>query len=206
MQLDVLAMVTSEILSLEGPARAFASRRANASKIGSWPDCSARWPVVATVLTASLGVRGGAQPAAGAAAASRRNRPAAGRSAPQPPVFRAGINFVRVDVIVSDKTGNPVADLQAERLRGHRRRQAAEDRHLQADQARRRHAPTPIKEPPQEIRTDYDEEAEAARDDVRLFAIFLDDYHVRRGASMAVREPARRSSSRRSSGRPTWSA
>ena len=30
----------------------------------------------------------------------------------QPPVFRAGINFVRVDVIVSDKNGNPVADLK----------------------------------------------------------------------------------------------
>jgi VWFA-related protein len=30
---------------------------------------------------------------------------------------------------------------------------------------------------------------EAARDDVRLFAIFLDDYHVRRGASLAVRNP-----------------
>ena len=27
-------------------------------------------------------------------------------------MFRAGINFVRVDVIVSDKTGNPVADLK----------------------------------------------------------------------------------------------
>ena len=45
-----------------------------------------------------------------------------------------------------------------------------------------------IKEPPKEIRTDYDEEAEAARDDVRLFAIFLDDYHVRRGSSMSVRK------------------
>ena len=31
----------------------------------------------------------------------------------QPPVFRAGINYVRVDVIISDKSGNPVADLQA---------------------------------------------------------------------------------------------
>ena len=46
-----------------------------------------------------------------------------------------------------------------------------------------------IKEAPREIRTDYDEEMEAARDDVRLFAIFLDDYHVRRGASLAVRNP-----------------
>src|SRR6185503_8364204 len=44
-----------------------------------------------------------------------------------------------------------------------------------------------VKEPVREIRTDYDEESEAAREDVRLFAVFLDDYHVRRGASMAVR-------------------
>src|SRR5690349_8706696 len=36
--------------------------------------------------------------------------PAAG----QQPVFRAGINFVRVDVIVSDKAGNPVANLKPE--------------------------------------------------------------------------------------------
>src|SRR5881396_2569387 len=31
---------------------------------------------------------------------------------PQPPIFRTGINFVRVDVIISDKAGNPIADLQ----------------------------------------------------------------------------------------------
>src|SRR3954463_6718232 len=30
------------------------------------------------------------------------------------PVFRAGINFVRVDVIVTDKNGNPVGDLKPE--------------------------------------------------------------------------------------------
>jgi len=34
--------------------------------------------------------------------------------------------------------------------------------------------------PVRRIRTDADEELEASRDDVRLFAIFLDDYHVRR--------------------------
>ena len=43
--------------------------------------------------------------------------------------------------------------------------------------------------PPQAIRSDEDEEVEAARDDVRLFGIFLDDYHTRRGASVSVREP-----------------
>ena len=31
---------------------------------------------------------------------------------PDQPVFRAGINFVRVDVIVSDKNGTSVADLK----------------------------------------------------------------------------------------------
>ncbi|PYQ71707.1 MAG: hypothetical protein DMG01_25285, partial [Acidobacteria bacterium] len=48
------------------------------------------------------------------------------------------------------------------------------------------------KEPVRQIRTDYDEESEAARDDVRLFAIFLDDYHVRRGTSLSVRNPLSR--------------
>src|SRR5436190_12279145 len=31
---------------------------------------------------------------------------------PPQPVFRTGINFVRVDVIVTDKAGNPVNDLK----------------------------------------------------------------------------------------------
>jgi hypothetical protein len=39
------------------------------------------------------------------------------------------------------------------------------------------------------LRTDADEEREAARPDVRLFVILLDDYHVRRGNDMAVRKP-----------------
>src|SRR5262245_34456005 len=33
--------------------------------------------------------------------------------AAQAPVFRAEINFVRVDVTVTDKSGNPAANLQA---------------------------------------------------------------------------------------------
>ena len=35
------------------------------------------------------------------------------------------------------------------------------------------------------IRSDFDEEREAARPDVRLFVLLLDDYHVRRGNDMA---------------------
>src|SRR6266542_2439942 len=106
---------------------------------------------------------------------------------PQPPIFRTGINFVRVDVIVSDnKTGVAVGDLKAEDF------EVVEDGKAQKIEAFRLvkldgGTSAAIQEPVREIRTDYDEEAEAAREDVRLFAVFLDDYHVRRGASMAVR-------------------
>ena len=81
---------------------------------------------------------------------------------------------------------------EAGRLPGHREQQAADGRNLQADQARRRKGARGLDGPPQAIRTDSDEEMEASRDDVRLFAIFLDDYHVRRGASVSVREPIAR--------------
>jgi VWFA-related protein len=104
-----------------------------------------------------------------------------------PPVFRGGINFVRVDVIVSDnKSGVQIADLKESDF------DITEDGKPQKIEAFRfikldGGVSGAIKEAPREIRTDYDEEMEAAREDVRLFAIFLDDYHVRRGTSMAVR-------------------
>jgi len=123
--------------------------------------------------------------------------------ATQPPVFRAGINYVRVDVIISDKNGNPVADLQASDF------DVSEDGKPQKIDTFKLvkldgGTAESQKEPPKEIRNDYDEESEAARDDVRLFAIFLDDYHVRRGASMAVRGQLARFIDTRSD-RPTWS-
>ena len=101
------------------------------------------------------------------------------------PIFRAGVNFVRVDVIVTDKNGNPVGDLKPEdfEISEQGKPQAVEtfklvslDGGLMATT------------PPREIRTDLDEENEAARDDVRLFGIFLDDYHVRLGTSLSARE------------------
>jgi VWFA-related protein len=106
---------------------------------------------------------------------------------PQPPIFRGGINFVRVDVIISDnKSGAPIADLKQSDF------EVAEDGKPQTIESFKfikldGGTADAVKEPPREIRTDEDEEMEAARDDVRLFAIFLDDYHVRRGTSMAVR-------------------
>ena len=43
-----------------------------------------------------------------------RNRPLNRRRTPEQPIFRAGINTVRVDVIVTDRQGNPVTDLKLE--------------------------------------------------------------------------------------------
>ena len=135
----------------------------------------------AATLTFALGLQGGAQQAA---QQPPQQPPPADPT--QPPVFRTGINFVRVDVIISDKAGNPIADLAQSDF------DVTEDgkpqkietfKLIKLDGGRG----DSMKEPPREIRTDYDEEAEASRDDVRLFSIFLDDYHVRKGASLASR-------------------
>src|SRR5471030_1531174 len=103
-----------------------------------------------------------------------------------PPVFRTGINFVRVDAIITDKNGNPINDLQQadfDVVEDGKPQKIDTFKLIKLDGS----TADSMKEPPKEIRNDFDEESEAARDDVRLFAIFLDDYHVRRGASMAVR-------------------
>ncbi len=102
------------------------------------------------------------------------------------PTFRAGINFVRVDAIITDKNGKAIDDLQAsdfEITEDGKPQQIESFKFVKLDGG----VGGAVKEPPRPIRTDSDEEAEAAREDVRLFAIFLDDYHVRRGASMAAR-------------------
>ena len=104
----------------------------------------------------------------------------------QPPI-RTGINFVRVDVIVSDGKGQPVTDLKAEDF------SISEDGKPQKIESfslvKIDNAAQAEDRPPSRIRNDYDEEREAARPDVRLFVILLDDYHVRLGNSMAVRKP-----------------
>ena len=101
--------------------------------------------------------------------------------------FRSGINFVRVDVIVTDRQGNPVLDLKPEDfvVTEDGKPQAVEQFSIiKIDATTQMEGPTPGA-----IRTDYDEEREAARPDVRLFTILLDDYHVRRGNDLSVRKP-----------------
>jgi VWFA-related protein len=107
---------------------------------------------------------------------------------PDQPIFRTGINFIRVDVIVSDRNGANVADLKQSDF------EVTEDGKPQSVETFKfikldgGTLPNPDG-PPRAIRTDADEESEAARDDVRLFAIFLDDYHVRKENSLRVRAP-----------------
>jgi VWFA-related protein len=92
----------------------------------------------------------------------------------QPPIFRGGANVVRVDVTVTNRQGEPATDLtrddffvtedgapqtidsfQLVRVTG----EAADDRSLEI------HSPSQVV-------------TEAARDDVRLFLIFWDEYHI----------------------------
>ncbi|HYM25995.1 MAG TPA: VWA domain-containing protein [Vicinamibacterales bacterium] len=106
----------------------------------------------------------------------------------QPPSFRTNINFVRVDVIITDKAGNPISDLKESDF------DVSEDNKPQKIESFKLvkldgGIQESIKEAPRQIRTDYDEESEAGRDDVRLFGVFLDDYHVRKGTSMAAANP-----------------
>ena len=120
-----------------------------------------------------------------AAALVSTQDPSAPQSPPQP-TFRAGVNVIRVDVIVSDDKGNPVTDLTREDF------EIVEDgrlqtidlfRHVRIDGgtasggARTRQA----------LSRDT-EEREASRDDVRVFAILLADYHVCQGRSQLVRD------------------
>ncbi len=114
-------------------------------------------------------------------------QPAAQGDAPQQPTFRAGVNFVRVDVIVHDGKGQPVTDLtQAdfEVLEDGRPQTIEQFRLVRVDGN-----PRPGDPPPRELRNRIDEEIEISRDDVRLFVFFFDDYHVRLGNSLAVKEP-----------------
>jgi VWFA-related protein len=91
----------------------------------------------------------------------------------QPPI-RTGTNVVRVDVTVVDRRGNPVTGLTAEDFEVH------EDGQLQPITAFKlleaNGQPTDDLSLP--IRSPEHAAAEAARDDVRLFLIYWDEYHI----------------------------
>ena len=133
---------------------------------------------------------GAAQQDAARPASQDPQADAAPVQAPQTPTFRGGINFVRVDVIVDDRKEQPVTNLSQADF------EVLEDGKPQAIEqftlVKVDGNPRPGAPPPREIRNRGDEELIANREDVRVFVIFLDDYHTRRANSMTVREPLKR--------------
>src|SRR5262245_11219138 len=104
------------------------------------------------------------------------------------PVIRSGINFVSVDVIVTDKkTGDVVLDMKQDDF------DVREDKKPQKvetfDVVNIAEISAQSSAPPREITSLIDEEMEARKPNVRLFIILLDDYHVRRGNDLFVRKP-----------------
>ena len=87
----------------------------------------------------------------------------------QPPTFKLPINFVRVDAIVTDKQGHAVPNLAADdfEVSENGKPQKVESfKFINVGNATEQQLNTT--DPVREIRSDADEEAEAARDDVRI--------------------------------------
>ncbi len=93
------------------------------------------------------------------------------------PTFRAAINFIRVDVIVTDDDGNFVTDLDASDFEVFEDGEPQDIESFQLVEIGP--VPDPDAEPARPIINRYDEEREAARADTRVFVVFFDDYHVR---------------------------
>ena len=110
------------------------------------------------------------------------------QTAPQPQTpqtFRAGIDVVSVDARVTDGHGNAVLDLTAEdfEIKDAGKVQKIDTfKLIKIDDSDDSPSSTP------EITSLADQEREAARDDVRLIVIFLDDYHVERNHALAMRD------------------
>jgi VWFA-related protein len=93
----------------------------------------------------------------------------------QPPVFRGNTNIVRVDVAVTDHRGNPVTDLRKGDF------QVFEDNVSQTIQTIKLIEATGAAPPGDEslpIRSREHAAEEAAKDDIRVFVIFWDEYHI----------------------------
>jgi VWFA-related protein len=107
--------------------------------------------------------------------------------APQQPTFRTRVDAVTVDVIATDSTGRPVTDLTAADF------EVKESGKIQTIDSFKRITLDDERGRPDRPRavpiTSLDaQQREAARDDVRLVAIFLDEYHTRLGNAMSIRE------------------
>jgi VWFA-related protein len=122
------------------------------------------------------------QPAAPPAAPPGQDPAAAG----QAPSFRSRIDAVTVDAIVTDKQGRPVLDLKPEdfEITENKKPQTVQTfKLIQIDDSER-----PPSSFVHDITSMDQQQRETARDDVRILVVFLDDYHVRVGNSLVVRQ------------------
>jgi VWFA-related protein len=119
-----------------------------------------------------------------AMSASARTQERPQDPAPQQPTFRLRVDSISVDVIVLDRAGKPVTDLTADEF------EVREANKVQKIDTFKlvRSEDTVDPAPPRDILSFQDQQREAANEQNRLFAIFLDDYHVRRNNSLRVRE------------------
>jgi len=107
---------------------------------------------------------------------AQEQKPAPAEPPPQQPIFRAGTDLVRVDVTVTQRGDEAVADLTMDDF------EISEDnvpqtvetlKFIRVDGTRTSNLDEPLP-----IRSKEHALLEASREDVRLFAIFLDDYHI----------------------------
>ena len=107
---------------------------------------------------------------------AQEQKPAPAEPPPQQPIFRAGTDLVRVDVTVTQRGDEAVSDLTMDDF------EISEDdvpqtvetlKFIRVDGTRTSNLDEPL-----EIRSKEHALLEASREDVRLFAIFLDDYHI----------------------------
>jgi len=116
---------------------------------------------------------------------SAAQQPPATVPPPQPPTFRVGVGAVRLDVTVIGRDGLPVGDLTREDF------DVREDgvvQRVQLFQHVSLSGELPIgSDESLTIRSPEHARQEAARDDVRLLVIFIDDYHLRAGPLEDVR-------------------
>ncbi len=141
--------------------------------------------VGACVLTLAVVQPSAQQPSAQQPAAPPPAGPAASPPA-QSPTFRGRIDAVSVDAIVSDKQGRPVTDLKAEdfEIIENKKPQAIQTfKLIKVDEA------APVESSfVHDISSMDEQQRETGRDDVRVLAIFLDDYHVRVGNSLVIKQ------------------
>lgn len=141
------------------------------------------WCLAMLGLAAQVGA--GPQPPQAAPPQTGPARPTASPppGEPQQPIFRTGVGSVLVDVTVTGRDDRPVGDLTPDDF------ELTEDGERQTvDLAQFVHLDG-ISRPDGDsldIRSQEHARAEAARDDVRLFAIFLDDYHLDRSPPQMI--------------------